>query len=404
MLTAYENKYRTFLVGYLVLFTLIVFGSFHSFGIFLKPLTQALGIGRAEVSAAISISWLLNGISAAISGRLSDRFGPRPVMMIGTLLIGLAYLLMSTCSTVLELILFLGVLLGLGMGPSFAVTTATTAKWFSERRGLMLGIVMSGTGLGRIIVAPLSHYFIEHFQVRTAYMILAGAVLCLALPLTALIRQAPEKDPGITIPGKDSPANQIEITVKEAIRDVPFWLLLFIWLLVPLTIQLWQVHFFPYVSDKGIPETAASLLFIFFGTGLMAGRIGWGAVADRLGSIRTFTFVLMMISLVQFSTIAVSRLWTVYLLAALFGLSMGGNDTVFVKLVTEIFGTRSVGTIIGIMSLAFAISSSMGPLIAGFIVDQTRSYFYAFLLAGTFVAGALLLLGLLRIHLNRKTA
>ncbi|MFC1532886.1 MFS transporter [Thermodesulfobacteriota bacterium] len=404
MPTAYERNYRKLLVGYLILFTLIIFGSFHSFGIFLKPLTQALNIGRAEVSAAISISWVMHGISAAISGRLSDRFGPRPVMITGTLFIGSGYLLMSTCSTVPEMFLFFGVLLGFGMGPSFAVTSATTARWFSDRRGLMLGIVLSGTGLGRIIVAPISQYFIQHFQVRTAYMILGGAVFCLALPLAALIRQAPENDPGIAIPGKNSPANQIEITVKEATRDVPFWLLLFIWLLVPLTIQLWQVHFFPYVSDKGIPEAAASLLFIFFGVGLMAGRIGWGAVADHLGSIRAFTFVLIMISLIQFSTIAVSQLWTVYLLATLFGLSMGGNDTVFVKLVTEIFGTRSVGAIIGIMSFAFAISSSMGPLIAGFIVDQTRSYLYAFLLAGTFVAGALPLLGLLHIYLNRRSS
>jgi OFA family oxalate/formate antiporter-like MFS transporter len=402
MILRYQWVYRQFLVGYLVLYTLIIFGSFHSFGIFVKPLAQALGIGRAEVSAAISISWVLHGLSAAVSGTLSDRFGPRPVLIIGTFLIGSGYLLMSTCSTVLEMFLFFGVMLGFGMGPSFAVTSATTARWFPDKRGLMLGIVMSGPGLGRIVIAPLSQYFIQHFQIWTAYMILGGTVLCLALPLAALIRQAPDEDSGWATSEKNIRPGQRGINVWEAMKGASFWLLLFIWLLVPLTIQLWQVHFYPHVSDQGIPETAASLLFIFFGIGLMAGRIGWGAIADRLGSIRAFAGVLILISLVQFSTIAVSKLWTVYLLATLFGLSMGGNNPVFVKLVTDIFGTHSVGAIIGVMSFAFAISSSMGPLIAGFIVDLTHSYFWAFFLAGMIVVGSLILLNLLRIDLNKK--
>ena len=398
----YEQVYRQFLVGYLVFYTLIIYGTFHSFGVFVKPLAQALGIGRAEVSAAISISWVVHGLSAAISGTLSDRFGPRPVLITGTFLVGSGYLLMSTCSTVLEMFLFFGVMLGFGMGPSFAVTSATTARWFPDKRGLMLGIVMSGPGLGRIIIAPLSQYFIQHFQIWTAYMILGGTVLCLALPLTALIRQAPDEDPGRATSGKNIRPGQTGINVSEAIKGAPFWLLLFIWLLVPLTIQLWQVHFYPHVSDQGIPETAASLLFVFLGIGLIAGRIGWGAIADRVGSIRSFAAVLILISLVQFSTIAVSQLWTVYLLATLFGFSMGGNNPVFVKLLTDIFGTRSVGAIVGTMSLAFSISSSIGPLLAGFIVDLTHSYFWAFSLAGMTVVGSLILLNLLRIDLNKK--
>ena len=123
-----------------MLYTLVVFGTFHSFGIFLKPLAQSLKIGRAEVSAAISISWICNGISAILGGVSSDRYGPRVVMAVSTLLIGLGYALMSICFSVAELYTYYGVIIGMGMGPAFVITSATAAKWFPERRGLMIGI------------------------------------------------------------------------------------------------------------------------------------------------------------------------------------------------------------------------------------------------------------------------
>jgi MFS family permease len=401
-----HERYRAFLLVYLILFTLIVFGTFHSFGIFLKPLAEDLNIGRAEVSAAISISWICHGIFAALGGILSDRYGPRPVLASGTVLIGLGYALMSTCSSIAELYLYFGVIIGTGMGPAFVVTSATASKWFSRRRGLMLGIVLAGPGLGRVILAPLSHYLIRNYQIHTAYLILGILVLCVALPLGLLIRPAPkEKEASGNAAGEEIGERTAGSSgIREAIRHAPFWLLFSIWLLVPFAIQLWQVHFFPHVSDKGIPETAASFLFVFSGAGLIIGRISWGAIADRFGSVKTFVLVLFLICAAQFVTIGVSTIWHVYLVAALFGFSMGGNDTVYVKLVVETFGSHFAGAIIGAMSFAFALSSSMGPLIAGFIVDETQSYSWGFITAGVVVLAALMILYFLGLSLRAKSA
>jgi len=392
-----ERSYRKLLVVCLFLFTLITFGSFHSFGIFLKPLASDLNLTRAAVSAAISISWIIHGIFAVIGGALSDRYGPRIVMMAGTFLMGLGYLLMSTCTSALQLYLYFGVIVGIGIGPTWVVTSATIAKWFSARRGLMLGIVLAGPGMGRIIVAPLSQYLISTVQLHAAYLILGLVVLLLAIPLASFVRPAPKEEAADTHHDR-SPARPPgrSLDMKEALGTKPFWALFTIWLLVPLAIQMWQVHFFPHVSDQGLPEAAASLLFIFVGAGIIAGRISWGGIADRIGSFRTFALILILISVAQLVTVGASSLWAVYAVAALFGFSMGGNDPVYVKLTMEYFGAQSVGTIIGVLTLAFALSSAVGPLVAGFIVDRTKSYSMAFILAAAVVLVALIALQFLR--------
>jgi MFS family permease len=398
-----QEKYRIFLVAYLVFFTLILFGTFHSFAIFLKPLAESLNIGRAQVSAAISISWICQGISAPLGGALSDRFGPRVVMAAGTLLIGLGYALMSTCSSVAELYVYFGVIIGIGMGPAFTIASATAAKWFPNRRGLMVGIVLTGPGLGRVLLVPLSHYLIKSYQIHTAYLILAVIVLGIALPLAALIKTAPKESCVLDSSAKarEQPATK-GFWSGAAARQPSFWLLFLIWLQVPLAIQLWQVHFFPHVSDRGIAETAASLLFVFSGTGLIVGRVSWGALADRFGSMKTLAFVFLLLCGAQLSSIGVWELWHVYLVAALFGFSMGGNDTVYVKLVVETFGPQFAGTIIGALTFAFALSSSLGPLIAGSIVDHTKSYSWGFLISTMAVLLALTTLYFLKLSLQAR--
>ena len=391
------------LVGYLVLFTLIVFGTFHGFGIFLKPLAESLKIGRAQVSAAISIGWICNGISSIIGGALSDRHGPRVVMACATFLIGLGYVVMSTCSSILELYIYFGVMVGMGMGPAFVITSATAAKWFPDKRGLMLGIILAGPGLGRIIIAPLSHYLIKSYEFHTAYLVLGILVLSLALPIALNIKPAPKQSAEFGILGEA--VGQRLITgrgIRVALGQRAFWLLLFIWLQVPFAIQLWQVHFFPHVSDRGFPETAASLLFVFSGIGLIVGRITWGAIADRSGNIKTLAYVFLLICGAQLSAIGVYSLWHVYLVAAFFGFSMGGNDPVYVKIVVETFGPHFAGTIIGILTFAFALSSSLGPLIAGFIMDQTKSYNWGFIIASLALLLAMLTLYSLKLSIQRK--
>ena len=123
-----EGSYRILLVACLFLITFIVFGSFHSYGVFLKPLADRLGATRAAVSGAISVAWIMHGIFGMLSGMASDRWGPRPVMVTGSFIIAAAYMLMATSGSLWHLYIFVGVILGAGIGPFWVVSSAITAQ------------------------------------------------------------------------------------------------------------------------------------------------------------------------------------------------------------------------------------------------------------------------------------
>jgi MFS family permease len=387
-----EGSYRILLVACLFLMTLMVFGSFHSFGVFLKPLADRFGATRAAVSGAISVAWLMHGISGMLSGMASDRWGPKPIMATGSFIIAAAYMLMATSGSLWHLYLFVGVMLGAGIGPFWVVSSAITAQWFSRHRGLSLGIVMAGPGAGHFVIPPLCQYLITHFGLHTTYFILGLLILVTVFPLSFLLRPAPTMRNTREIRSAMSEQqSESNITVRNAMGTRSFWFLFGIWLLVPLSIQLIRVHIFPYASDQGIDESAASLMFLFMGAGIMAGRIGWGSIADRFGSKRTFAVVLALIAMAQFSAIGANTLGAFYALAMVYGFVMGGNDPVYVKLVTEFFGPRHGGALLGIFGFAYTTSSSVGPFFAGLIYDRTESYSWAFFLSGVVVLIALLL-------------
>ncbi len=392
-----EQTYRVVLVISLFSLSLVVWGIFHSFGIYIKPLATTLGLSRATVSGAISVSWVMNGIFAMVGGFITDRYGPKLALVAGAALLSTGYLLMSTCHSAFQLYLYYGVIVGIGIGPIWIASSATVARWFRHRRGLMLGLVFAGPGVGQIVIPPLSQYLIDSIGFFGTFRILGLAALCTSVPLAALVRKEPvlEHAPDNLASASEAQSEK-NIPLQEALRMRNFWLLAIMWVFVPFAIQLFRTHIFSHASDRGIDESVASLLFMFLGAGIVAGRISWGSIADRLGSVLTYALVLVGISISMFSAAAADSLWVFYIVAALFGFTMGGNDPVYVKLTTDYFGSRSMGSIIGVLTFVFAMSGALGPLLGGVVADRTGSYSLAFLAAGVAVLMALFSLRFVR--------
>ena len=150
-----------FFYGYIVvvaafLIMVAIFGLYYCFGIFFDPMLLEFGWTRAMTSGAFSLSMVVYGLLNVAVGGLTDRFGPRMVVTICGLLIGLGYLLMSQISAVWQLYLFYGVIIGAGMGGSFIALLSSVARWFVKRRGMMTGIVMAGIGIGTLIGPPVA--------------------------------------------------------------------------------------------------------------------------------------------------------------------------------------------------------------------------------------------------------
>lgn len=361
----------------------LVVGAYLSFGVFFKPMLTDFGWTRATTSAAVSLSWIVGGPLAIIMGGLNDRFGPRLVITACSLLSALGYLLLSQISSLWQLYLFYGVLIGISSS-IFVPLASTLARWFVHRRTLMTGLVVCGVGIGSMVMPPIAEQLIQSYGWRTSFVIIGITILVIATLASQLLRSDPGEVGQLAFLEKSKTARDMHIvtrsfSLKEAISTWQFWVIfamLFCYGYCTITIQ---VHLVPYATDLGIPtNTAAGILGIIGGTSVI-GRIVFGILGDRVGNKNALItgFILMLLCLVW---LLYSReVWGLYLFAVIFGIAYGDCAVQQSPLVATLFGLNSLGLIFGFVALGFPIGATVGPLISGYIFDITDSYQLAFL-------------------------
>ena len=383
---------------------LVIFGVWNShagFGVFLPVLSNEFGWSRGSVSVAASLNQFLGGAIGVAVGAASDRHGPRPVLVLCTLGAGAAFLLTSSVGTLWQYYLLQGLLLGGSMSVIYVVPTATVSRWFADRRGLALGIVLCGQPLAFVTGGPLAASLIGTFGWRRAYLILGALVWLISLPASWKARFPP--GPRSHQASRAAQSSGAESTFREALRNRRLWLIGGTWLLQGVPYMMVAIHIVPYVRDRGVSLEHASLALTVYGISNIVGRLLSGVAADRLGTRATFSIcsVLAFFSLAGMT--AGPWLGLFYALTFGFGLGVAGCDTAAVKAIAEVFGLRAIGAIIGLLSLLWRIGGALGPTTAGFVYDVTGSYVPAFLFAlfAMLVSLILFILGLASPHRSR---
>lgn len=363
------------------------------FGVFLPVLSQEFAWSRGAISLAASLNLLLGGAISFGVGAASDRYGPRRILALSGLLVGAGYILASTVGALWHFYLWVGGVLGIGMSGVYIVPTATVSRWFVERRGLALGVLLTGINLAYVTAGPLVALLIDTVGWRAAYVALGGLVLAVVVPASAFMKVAPSGEgsrvaaaPGLEHSAPAAPRGA-SVTFREAVRDRRLWLLVLTWVLQGAALMTVAVHVVAYLHDRGTTLEAASLALTIYGVSSMAGRLLFGAAADRIGTTPTF-YLCSVLQVVGLAWVAVGpSLWLFYPLIMAFGLGAAGADTAVVKAASEVFGVRAIGAIIGIVGVGWRCGAALGPAVAGFLHDATGSYGIAFGLAS---AGVLL--------------
>ena len=406
-----ENKKPKFFYGYgvvLAIFSIMVVagGIWASFGVFFEPMLTEFGWTRATLSGAASLRMFIAALLGIAGGRLTDKFGPRPVVTVCGLFLGLGFFLMSRINTIGQLYLVFGVITGVGMGGLFVPVISTVARWFAKRRGMMTGIVLSGAGLGTIIMPPLATWLITTYGWRTAYTIIGLAAMAVIVPATQFIkrdptqvRQLPDGENGVKAESLGLPTSSLPL--RGAIHTRQFWILSAVFGSIWFSSIAITVHIVIHAIDLGIPAaSAANILAIMGGVGI-AGRILIGSAADRIGHKPVFIigFTLIVVSLLWL--LAAKELWALYLFAVIFGLGFSGLLVLQSLLAARLFGLGSLSVIIGSVEFVSAALSIPSAIVTGYIFDIMGSYQLAFLiLVGVSIIG--LMLTLLLRPLNNK--
>jgi MFS family permease len=387
---------------------IVCFGVQYSFGVFFKPLIAEFGWTRAATSGIFSLYMVVRAVFSIVMGYCCDRRGPRLTVGIGGVSMGLGLLFISRSETIWQLYFFYGVMGGIGAASFYAPLASTLSKWFTKKRGLVLGIYTAGIGIGTVIFSPLTEFFIDTYSWRTSFVILGIMTLGIILASALLLRSTPQEmglqpeggtmeefqEPG---PG-DRDRSARGLSFKDAWLTLPFWLILFVEMVSYMVSITPLVHIVPFATDIGIsPMVAASFLAVIGGFSI-AGRVVTGAVSDKVGAKNLLPVTLMIEAGLLFLLMESKGTTTFYLFAVLFGLAYGGSVPLIPAVTADFFGPGSMGMIFGVISFGGILGGAFGPLLAGSIHDSTQRYGTAFLVMGIVAAaGALLSLYLRRL-------
>jgi len=354
--------------------------SVYTFGVFLEPLLEHFRWDRGPLSLAPSIAYLVAGFLAIATGKLSDRYGPRILASVGGVMMGAAFMLMTQVSTLRDAYIFWGLFMGLAFGCFIAPLVSTIPRWFVQKRGMAVGILATGFGLGAVISPLLAQMLISAYDWRKAFLILGVIAWALILPLAQLVRKSPAqvglRPYGEHDDGQDQ-AGEVAVeglSLGQAVRGISFWLYGAIGFLWFFSLQAIVVHIVPHATASGITEiAAASILSIMAGCSVIS-RASIGFIADRLGARRTLSLCLILSTLAFAWLIFAQEIWAFYIFAIVFGLAYGGVIPLATLVPAELFGTRSLGMVIGGLMLYNTIGGAGGAPFAGYVYDTTQSY------------------------------
>jgi len=399
--------YGWLIVGGSLAITLL-YGIFYAFGVFFTPISNEFGWTSAEISAALSLHAVTYTLSAILMGKLTDAYGPKVPLAIGGTLVGLGLILSGHIKMLLHFYLFYGFLASMGVGAIFIPTYSTVIRWFIKRRGLALGLVAVGAGLGALLIPPFCERLIALYGWRETFMVCGGLSWAVML-VGVLIFKNPSKEvlkEHVEIPSGFEPSEAEEvsrqnITLSMALRTKVFWLLLLMYILFFASTYIPITHVVPFAVAIGISSLTAAGALSLYGASSILGRLTIGFLSDKIGRISALIICFILLAVSISSLIFVQEFFTLYLLVAIFGYAFGGCIPQMPAIIGDFFGSKSVGAIYGVYEgIAFGIGGAIGPVLGGLLKDVTGGYGASFLVGG--LMSALALIPLVTVRLLTK--
>ncbi|HTI53896.1 MAG TPA: MFS transporter [Verrucomicrobiae bacterium] len=380
--------YGWWVVGAFSVTTFMSTGVRHAVGPFLKPIVADLNLDRASFSAVIALSLFLYGVFMPLAGMALDRFSVRAVTSAGTLLLVVSLILTAMVRNVWEFTAVYGILVPLGLaGTGPVIASGVVARWFSRRRGTALSVLGSASMTGMSLLVPAVTWLVVTTGWRTTYVVIAGLILAVSLPLCLwVMRDSPESvglhaDGAAPVAGAATSAVE-RVTAGEALRTLAFWQLAGSFFTCGFSMSLLSAHGIPMLTDHGYTPMVASWALGVLGGSSIAFTVMLGALSDRFGRRPVLAgiyagriFIFTGLFLIRDSPGALM------VIAALGGITLAGTGSMTSALTADIYGRFSVSSVFGLIFLVHQTGSALGSWMAGAMFEMTGGYGPAYALA-----------------------
>ncbi len=343
--------------SFIALFT--VYGVAYSFGAFFKPMAHEFGAGPGATSAVFSITVCLWSVLGWPAGHIADRIGPRPVIILGAIAMGLGLVMTSFIQRLWVGYLTYGVGVGVGIACGYVPTIAVVGGWFLRRRNTALGLAVAGIGCGTLVVAPICAALIQRLGWRETYVLL-GLASAMVLGACASIVKKP--------PVHVAP---LPFSIREAIRTPAFKLLYASSVLSSMGLFTPFVFLPSFARDHGASEVAAATLVGLIGGASVVGRMGLGAIADRIGVVRLYQFCYLVVALSFVLWLIAQSYAMLVVFALVLGVGYGGYVALSPAVLAHFYGTQRLGSVLGALYTSGGVGVLMGPPVAGFIIGHS---------------------------------
>lgn len=359
-------------------------GSF-AFGMFLLPISQQFGVDRATLALAPTINRWIAGLIQPFGGYLADRFGPRLLSIVGASAFGASMLLLAFARDPIELYLAYGVLGGLGLAMTGGGNSARViGAWFQRRRAVAMSLASGGVVVGQFVIIPILTVVLLRWDWQRSSIVLGAIVLLVIVPVAGLLIRNQPSDLGMRPEGETAAPPRPEtvgVSVRKAARTRIFWQLAFGLIACGATMSFPNNHLMAYTMDLGMSPMTASEAIGLAGFLALPGSIGLGLVGDRIGHQRALALAYTCCAITYVILLNASQPNLVLAAGLVLGLSWGATVPLTATVAADVFGTRSLATIVSMMTSMMFLASGSFTYLAGLDFALLGSYQLALVVA-----------------------
>lgn len=340
--------------------TFAVFGVAYSFGAVFTTIREEFGVGKGQASLFFAITTFIYFVVGVFTGRLADRYGPRPVLLVGAVAMGTGLFLTSLVNNILVGYLTYGLGVGIGVGCAYVPMVSTVGGWFERDRTKAMGVAVAGIGLGTLVGAPLAKQLVVSYGWRTTFVVLGIG----SATLLVLASFGARRPPGA---GAQESPPPLRILLRDARFNWLYTSMVFLscGLFVPM------VYLDDYLEARG--KAGGALLIGIIGATSVVGRLALGAIASKVDLMRLYRFCVAALGASYVIWMVAGSSYPVLVVFAVcMGAAYGGWIALSPAVIADLFGPVGLGGVLGALYTSAGIGGLIGPPVIGVLVDAAN--------------------------------